>query len=551
MSEITIKDGKAPNPSVKKKSKVGLVIGIILVVIILLPIIAVVIVYLLINDRTHVDVPYKQNYKPEDVINEILVDSLDKTRENKRMTFALAESHVNQIVQDTLRKHSDVREFVPTAYVQAENGNFDFYAEVNVKNFVYTRVCLKTKLTIDNDNLVFKINEVKAGNLGLNFLVNIGLSKLGVSEEDINKTLKESGLNMKISFENLSITYPLANFYSDVMKAVSDAIGDSEYMAIFKEIISIDDLRTISATNKNLFALDVELEALKTTYATLDILEYEIPSGYFDIIMPTIISDLKELLDASIVNEADAVTVANYFLGGDVLLNDSEKAIINNYKSNATFNSKESARYDYSSDISESMKNKAVAQIISQFPLGSHVEVKYSTDDLDEMFASATQLGKMTLLLRDLNKGVSDTKDYKINYVNIERITTVIKDNNIYFVINLNLNGQSINVTLKTTKLDGEHGFGVLKLKLKDLYLGDLSISDEAKEKFIEIIKNAMNSGSFSNLFSFDDEGCIVLNLKGTLDENGVMEALGYSTSYSFESNTNLEAGELVINADK
>ena len=550
MGEIVLKEG-TQTPK-KKKGMPGFFkfLIIFICVIVGLAVLLVAVAFICFYDNSHKEVPVKADYETSEVFNEVMVDSLDRTKADKEINFKLVEGQLNQIIYNAFKDKPEVTEYIKNFYVEANDGTFNFNIEASALNFVKSKLVLTTTLEVTEDVMTFKVTNIKLGKInGLQGMV--GLITQYVPISDINNSLASAGIHMEINLGNLTITYALNDFYNDILHLMGDG-SDSSFMSIFKEIIGHDELRTIDATGDNIFALHVDLAKLAVSETTVGIADYHTPNGYFDELAPQIITDVKTLLNHGVISESNATAVANYFLGGDVLLSTSEQTAIQPYKSNAEFNSYAYGRYDYTVDPSEGLKANVKSQIISQMPTNS-INIEVETSDLDNMFKTSTALGKLTLFLRDKNKGVSDTKDYKINFVNIDRISTVFDESrkNMELILSINFNGQVGNITLKCTKQSTDAGFGVLKLDISDIYLGDIAVSAETKASFVSLISDAMGTGSFDSLITIDTDNVMTINLKSTLDENGVLEALGYQTSFAFSANTATEAGGLIIHADK
>lgn len=547
MGEIALKEG-AQTPTQKKKRMPGFLkfLIIFISVIVGLALLLVLAAFICFYDNSHKDVEVKAEYETSEVFNEVMVDSLDNTTVTKKMSFALAESHLNQIIYNAFKDKAEVNEYLKNFYVEAEDGNFNFFLEAQAINFVKTKVTLMTKLEITDDMMVFKINNIKIGKIsGFQNLVNVLTQYISIP--DLTNALASTGLNMKFDLQNLKITYALEDFYNDMLNLMGGE--ENDFMSIFKEIVNHDSLRTISSTGHNLFSLDVNLANLAVSETTVGIAEYASPAGYFDAISQGIMTDVIALLNSNKIQEADAQAVSNYFLGGEDLLSSSEQAVVNTYKDAGALDGYTVARYDYTGDPNDGLKNNVKTQILTQMPT-NNLTINVSTADLDTMFSTSTALGKYTLFLRDKNAGTDGAKDYKINYVNIDRISVAFKDYNMFIIMSLNFNGQHGNITLKCEKQTSTAGFGVLKFDIRDLYLGDIAVSAETKASFVDLISSAMGSGSFDNLFTISDNQ-LTLNLKNTLDENGVLESIGYQTSFAFSANTKDTAGALIIHADK
>ena len=546
MAELVLKEG-AQTPKQKRGMPGFLKFLIIFIsVIIGLALVLVVTAFICFYDNGHKDVPVKAEYETSEVFNELMVDSLDHAKSNKKITFALAEDQLNQIIYNAFKDKEEAKEYLKNFYVEVNDGKFDFVAEAQALNFVKTRLTIGTELEVDENTMVFKVTNVRVGKINhLQGLVNVITQY--ISLPDFNDALASAGLHMNLDIKKLTITYDLDDFYSDILNLMGD--NDSDYMSIFKEIIAQDSLRTISSTGQNLFALDVDLAKLAVDETTVGITGYQAPNGYFDLIVPGVINDVKALLNNNTISEDNATTAANYFLGGDTLLSDSEKAVINTYKENTTFAASTSARYDYTADASDSLKSKVEDQITKPIPSASET-IQISTDDLDNMFSTSPALGKLNLFYRDVNKGTDGAKNYKINYVNISRISTAFKNNNMFIILSINFNGQAGNITLKCEKQTTSAGFGVLKLNISDLYLGNIKVSEDTKASFVNLISEAMGNDSFDNVFSIAN-GVLTINLKAILDENDILESIGYQTSFAFHANTKDSAGGLIIHADR
>ena len=550
MGEIVLKEG-TQTPK-KKKGMPGFFKFLIIFVCVIvgLALVLVAVAFICFYDNSHKEVPVKADYETSEVFNEVMVDSLDNTKAKKEMTFALVEDQINQIIYNALKDKPEVTEYIKNFYVEADNGAFNFTIEASALNFVKTKLVLATTLEVSEDVMTFKVTDVQVGKIKkMQGLASVITQYVSVA--DLNSSLASAGIHMKIDLQSLTITYALDDFYNDILNLLGGD-NDNSFMSVFKEIIGHQELRTIDATDKNIFALHVNLAKLAVSATTVGVANYTSPAGYFDGLVPQIITDVKTLLNHSVISEENATAVANYFLGGDALLSSSEKTAIQGYKSNTEFNSYTYGRYDYTVDPNEGLKATIAEQIVSQMPTNS-VNIEVDTTDLDNMFKTSTALGKLTLFLRDKNKGVSNTKDYKINFVNIDRISTVFDETrkNLEIILSINFNGQSGNVTLKCEKQSADAGFGVLKLDVKDLYLGDIAVSAQTKESFLSLISEAMGTGSFDTMFVIDANNVMTINLKNVLDENGVLEALGYQTSFAFHANGSSEAGALIVHADR
>lgn len=417
-------------------------------------------------------------------------------------------------------------------------------------NAFKSRLILSSSLEVSDEVITFKVDNVKVGRIsGWQNL--IGFAQNFVTLPDIDDALKDSGLNMHFDLNKLTISYNLDDFYNDLISLMG---GDgNEYTSIFYEFISNQSLRNIGAVDKNVFEIDVNINQLQIDETTHGLAGFTTKEGYFNDIITYVHDEVIKLLDNNKIKEEDAQVVARYFIGEDALLADDEKAIISTYKDAHVFDDYTTVipLYDYTSDPNDNLKEVAKEQIIPQMiPIpGDSVDVEFDTDMIDTMFKTSTSLGEINVFTR-----AKDDGKYKLNYVVVDRISTIVKNNSVYFVLSVNFNGCSGQVTLKTTKLDGEYGFGVMKLSIKDMFLGNNPVSQDTKNSFMDLISKALSSGAFDDRFSIEND-IVTLNLKKTLDENGVLEDLGYSTSFSLVDSEMVgdvyQPGAIRVNATK
>ena len=535
MAEIVIKNGGTPKQKKRLPGIVRFLIGFIITILIIVALL-VAALYICFFDNSHKATNVKADYPNEEVFNEVLVDSLDNTISTKQMQIAINQDQLTQVLYNAFNDKPQVTQFVKNIYVEADNAKYDFVIEANAYSVFSSRLTLNTALEISDTNILFKVNNVRLGRIDgvqniLSFIENF------ITIPNLDEALQSSGLHMHFDIHNLSISYELNDFYNDLI----NLMGASDYTSIFYELISQNDLRDITAKGQNIFEIDVNIDKLKLTDATHGITGFNIKDGYFNNAIAKAKTNTIKLLNANKIQEKDATTVARYFIGENALLEEAEKTIISNYASSGIFDefAAEIPYYDYTGDASENLKQVAAEQIIPQNPLiNNHVEVEFDSDMLDKMFETSTSLGKINVFVR--NKGSKENKDYKFNFVVVDRISTLINGDNIYFSLSLNLNGCSGQMTLKTTKItDPSLGFGVMKLRIDSMLLGDKAVSETTKNTFLEVISTALQNGAFDERFKIGTDGVITLDLKKTLDENNVLESIGYSTTFSLVSATN------------
>lgn len=506
---------------------IGFLVTILIIVVLLVSAL-----YICFFDNGHKNVNVRGDYDNAEVFNEVLVDSLDDTKTTKKMRIAITEDQINQLLYNAFKDKTEINEYVKNIYVEAKDGQYDFVFEANAKNIFLTRMILHAHLQVTNEQLAFKVDDVKLGRIsGIQNM--LGIIEKFIPIPDLDSALQSSGLKLHFDIHNLIISYNLNDFYDDLINLMG---GESDYTTIFHELIAKEYLRTIGAFDENFFEIDINIDQLQLTDATHGITGYTVQDGYFNEAIDKTRTNVISLLNSGEIKEADTDIVSRYFIGENALLDTSEQNIIATYKDAGVFTSyaSEIPYYDYEGDSSENLKQVAAEQILPQNPLvNDHVEVVFDSAMIDDMFKTSTALGKINTFVR--NQGTNSVKDYKLNFVVVDRISTLIKNNSAYFVLSLNFNGYSGQMTLKTTKIDDPSlGFGVMHLRIDDMYLGNEKVSENTKEKFLDIVSSALTSGAFDDRFTVNGN-IFQLDLKKTLDENGVLESIGYSTTFYLE----------------
>ena len=144
MGEIALKEG-AQTPK-KKKGMPGFLkfLIIFISVIIGLALLLVAAAFICFYDGKHKDIPVKEQYETSEVFNELMVDSLDDAKANKKIAFALAEDQLNQIIYNAFKDNEEAKEYLKNFYVEVtDDSKFDFVAEVQAINFVKTRLSVQ------------------------------------------------------------------------------------------------------------------------------------------------------------------------------------------------------------------------------------------------------------------------------------------------------------------------------------------------------------------------------------------------------------------------
>ena len=551
MGEYSVPSENVPLKPGKKMSFLAKFFIGLLIFILLLPFILIGVIYAMFYDPAHKDIKIKENFDIQEVFNEVLVDSLDYAKPDKKVNLRLTEDNFNNVLGNAIKGLSSGNGVVRNLYLEISETQYNFVMEINTWEFFKTRVILNTKLDITDSYdgaIKFQIKNIRVGRIdGMEKPIKWLLGVLPIG--DIQSALSGSGLNFEIDINNLKIELPL----KDVYDKIEEAFGASQdsYSKLFREMVENADFHTFETNANHALQLTLDLEKMVTTNAVYGIEDYVLPAGYFDGYMSTIPANTASLLNESKIAAEDATVVAQYQVGGLNGLSTEEKTKVQPYIDSGVI-SEPTDPYPYHIDDSENLTNIAKAQIQAQLmPLQDPIVVDLTTTQIDRMLSQSKNLGSIALFKRDQSEDGS-TKDYKANYVLLNRITSVTHDDNMFIVLTVSVNGRDVNVTLKTERVDSDV-FGQLRLKIKEMTLGDIVIGEEAKQAFIELIDNVTKDGAFNDLVTIDkigDDQFINISLKKLFNDDLITD-LTYDFSTEVVSQTASDPGHIIFKATK
>ena len=557
MDEYTLKDGEPiPQKKPKKKMSGGVKALIIsLSILIGLPALVIGVAAACFYDPTHKEVEIDENATTESMFKAVLIDSLDDTPTSKKMDLKLTEKDLNTLLHLSFGETLANGKFIKNFYVEANSGTYDFKFEIDAYVVLKTTVALRAQLSIvedgDVDVLQFDLLDAKVGRIG-GFLKFKDLIFKYVPKADIENLFAGTGLNMKLDLDNLRITYRSTDFYDDLMNKIGSSLGGdtSDFVQIFSEIMAQRTLRKMYYEDKTVFGIQMPIDNLKLTPATHEVENLDIEDSVFvtDGINNTVAASIKTLLDQKkITEEANLTVIGSYLAGGYDFLDSSEKAVIDTLGASVFGDGYKSRTplYDYNIPEEKTIKytvdEQTRAQVIAHY---QWIRTTIPTTFIDNMLRYSKTMGSGSFFTR--NTGTEAAPNYKVNYVVLDNLTTIIKDDSIYIALNVDFNGYTGQMTLKCTKLAPESTdpFGTMKLRIDAMYMGDLRVSKKTQDAFVSTITGSLDT----QLFKVQD-GVIKFDIAAVMEGDGVPELL-YDMNFEFVSNTATEDGAIVINAD-
>ena len=554
MGEIVVKEEAELRQKKKKKGLPGIAkffitIGIIFI---LIPGILVGVIFALFYDGSHTEINVREDQNTTQVFMAAVADSLDNTTTTKKMHIGVSDTKMNQLLKTVLNEKPEVKEYVNNFYVDANDSHYDFNIELNAKNIFKTRVIISTESEFSDDLITFKINDIKVGRIG-GFTGLSGLIGNFVSDATINDALQGTGLHLNVSLKDLKITYAMEDFQND-LKGMLSIIGS--YGAVFDEIISDSNIRTIGASGDDLFYLDINLDKMKITSATHGVENYTVKAGYYNTFINDLKSDMLSLLNNSKIQEGDINPVSAYLLGGESVLEASEIATINNYKAVNAFDGYAHAAtpyYDFDTDVSDELRTKVKSQIteakvVEMATFGTPIEVKLTSSDIENMFKTASVFAKIINFVTDESEQ-NGVKAYKDNYIMFDRASVIMNGDKIYFIVSINFNGETTHMSIEATK-KASTSFAEMKFEINRILLGDKAVKENTKETFLDLIKSALNCDAFNDVFSINNNE-ISFNLSTILSEYALINDTTTTVDFGLVSTTSALDGEIAITLNK
>lgn len=538
-------------PVAKKKRHLGLWITLIVIfVIIILPI---GLVFAFFFDPSHtasedLGVDTSGNTKPftENLVVD-LFDDTDNAQMKNSLSLSIGESDINQLLYDNLlsKMDSNTRSFVPQAYLTIENEEYVFTVELNAYGFFKSKLQLYTSLLITDNpkGLMFELKNLKLGRLG--GIQNIALKLLGNGFDDAKLTsLLKQNLPLNIESHIFKeeggrryLFYPHQNFINDI-SGMMDIGGEA---AFFKDFI-------IDMFDKQKFTFDFYQD--KAIHGLMSLQEFHDNSTYgsyndyvIDFGMKTELNKyLPTLLKEGKINDSNLETFAKFFSFGYAQLSAAQKATIDSAaflpttlgKSVAEYAAEREAKFALkgkaldevtgmesvvSNQVSEALTTARIAEIVANNG-GKVVDAKVKESELHDVLKTNEIIGSGKTFYRQQKDG-----SYKVAYVYVDNLYVNMVNNNIYFVVGLNINGYEVSMVLSSILQSGGNGKIYFKLDGGNTYLGNYKISSSLFNSFANLLGQVMDGST--GWFSYDkNTNRFIVNFAAAVNDNEKIKLL-------------------------
>ena len=536
-------------PKKKKKRHIGLWVTLIVIfVIVILPI---GLVFAFFFDPTHTTNEQlgvkTSGAGDEDIAKRLVFDMFDYTDDdsmNNSLTISINEQEVNQALYDNLLSTLDenTRSVVPQAYLDVGEDNYTFVVELNAFGFFKTRVKLITSLEMSDNpkGLRFNVDDLKIGRLGRFDDIGFSFLKNNVSDADITKTLNE---NLPITLESHLfeakdthyLFYSHDNFVADMNRMINidsmsfvkdfliDMVSQRKFTFDFYKDKGVHGLMSLQDFHDN------------ATYGSYN--DYVIDFGAKAVLNQY----LPTLLKNGNVDNSTIDTVSRFISYGYNQLSASEKATIDGASYLPTVLGKSIADYTAERETKFATKGAALADVkpienivsdqvssaltparcaeILANNGGNVVDASVNEIQLHDVLKTNDLIGYGKILYRQKDDG-----SYKFSYISVDNLYVNIVNNNIYFVVGVNINGYEVSMILTSIIQSGGEGKMYFKLDGDNTYFGNYRIPLGLFNSFTSLLGDAISSSSW---FSYDKtNNRFVVDFSAAVNDNDQIKFL-------------------------
>ena len=539
-----VKNQQAPQQQKKKTSGLMKFFIAIIIIFVIIPLLLAGLVFALFYDSKQANIHYRDDYKTQEVFNDIVAYSLNDTVSNETMEVRVTQDALNQVFYNAMKEINLEDTPVHNFYVNIQKDRYLFVFEFDFDGWFKTRAIFDARLKVDSEMVSFRIANVRIGRVdGFNKPAQwlFGVLKL----PDFNKILHDNGISMTLDLPNLAYYYKFDDLAEDLSKMIGT--GSSEYVGLIKEMITSSEFLEVSPYMNKALEVDIDLYKMKPTPEFYNIPDYEMPEGYLTEIMANAISKTKSYLESETITPEVSQEILNYYVQGYDHLSDEQKAKVDPFLASID---PATDTYSYEVPTTQTIQYIVANQLSGHAPGDSHIGVNLNTNQLDRAISEADSIGGSILF-----KAKDEEGEYTCNFITVDRINTVVdsENNAMFLTLSVNFNGYTIGVTAKAN-LEPTSGYGTVKFSIDNLYLGDKPLSDEVRDQFIQLLINAVNGAAVGESVSIETVGdttILTLNIKDYLEAYGFFEADGYTSTFALEPQTATSPGTFRFMVDK
>lgn len=511
-------------PVKKKKHHVGL--WITLIIIFVLVILPVGLAFALFFDPSHKSeeqLGIDTTGKAQSVSKNLVVDMFDYTDNadmKNSILISITEQDVNQALYDGILSKMDAntKSFIQAVYLEVNEDDYTFTVELNAYGFFKTRLMLVTGLSLSDNpkGLMFEIKNIKIARLGGVQSISINILKNFINDAELTKQIQQGthfGIESHLFDDSNKhyLFYPQTRFIEDMKNMIAIDQSVAFFQDFLIDMISQRKLTFDFYTNKAVNGL-LSLQDFHNNPTYCSYNDYVIDFNNKELLNRYLPSLLKE----GKVNEQNIDTVSKFLSYGYTQLDESEKTFIDTQDYLAATLGKSLA--DYSTDrelkfaskgaalkdveqiedivskqVSDSLTPTRIAEIIASNG-GKVSDIAIDEIQLHDVLKTNPIVGYGKTFYRPTTDG-----SYKVSFITLDNIYLNIVNNNIYYIVGLNINGYEVTLILSTIIQSSGNGKLSFKLDSNNVYLGNYKLPSTLFNSLTTMLGEAIgNSGWFS-----------------------------------------------------
>lgn len=466
--------------------KIALTLGILIPVLVIGTPVAL--AYGFCYDGSKPDVTYSENFKSDEVANNIIFESLETTKDDKLIRFGISEQNINDLFHLAMEGLNETaNNYIDAPYVKIDEAkqSVDFYLHAHVPMFA-TKLAISTNFTYIEANgtneagFLFTINNVKLARLNA---LDLGLTVAGwfINDQLVESLLQQAGVNMKVSLKDKTLFYSTENLMNDVVRKSGI---DNIYLSMCDFVLE-NNLLDVSCTkekvgvNFNLERLTKNadyVDASKSLNLTNNML------GYID--------DIETLLKDSIITIADIDNTISYLANGYDKVSGQIQTFIKNKNLSIIGINDVTTHKGFNIPIGENITQIFNKQIENIDPLDvatkQKLDIVFDENDLNGTLKTSQIIGKsynFTACIGGVNK---------LNSIFIDDFYVNIMNNELDFVVGVNFNGLSTKLIIRSAvkEYEGKQ----IKLEISHIYFGEIQANEEIKKACVDFVMDALTN---------------------------------------------------------
>ena len=504
------------------------VLIILLVVFIVLP---VALLFIFVFDTGRMKVKYDDNFTTDEWVTNLVIDSLDHTKDEKAIKFIITEEDINNMIYSSFKDNEDLKQYMTQLAVDITN---DHYI-INVSGRVFffeTRArlhaTLEKKVVVsggsEEEAFVFTIDKVTLGRLTklkevVSFFLKMFLN---------NSTLDAMTESLKIHSD---LEHSCVFIYaSDMRQMLNDAFADNDgpadfYFAFINDFLD-HNLLDFDFYGNEAFTISVNLDKLTGNdydngqYVCYDMkysdttTKLKINGTEKQLSLDTINEAIVSLLDNRLLYENEMQILSDYLFHGydgsyRPPMDLSSIGIEQNQKETYPgFNitSKESIEDVFKEGVS-SFKNYNLS--LDKFEIA-----KISEKTINDFLKNQYALGMKFFLNREIEAGKN-----KVSYIALDNAYINLLKDGCVLTIGLNINGLETHITLLMDTDKTNTDTTKLVYKPKDIYFGKIADNLHLSSKSEDLIYDTLNGAIGSSAFKFSKDGTLTISFDSFINQ--------------------------------